>query len=131
MGISTNSGLTSVTGSVTVDPTANQTILKATGTCANIQTTDILTVTAGKVAYIVGFTFSMNNGAGGANLTLKDSDGNVFAKGYVAVNVGTLTSMVFPPGREPALAAGKKMQVQSDGVSATGIAVIYYYEVTA
>jgi len=131
MGISTSSGLTSVTGSVTVDPTANQTILKATGTCANVQTTDIFTVTAGKVAYIVGFTMSFNNGAGGANLTLKDSDGNVFTKGYVAVNTGNMVSMSFAPGREPSLAASKKMQVQSDGVSATGIAVVYYYEVAA
>lgn len=119
-----------IQGAITASPT-RQTVLKAVGHTSSATTTDICTVTAGKTAYLVGYTLSLSSaGAAATQVILKDSDGIVWDEatvvGLASVETTVSKCLSFPQGSEPALAATKKWQIQQVAAGLGDITVFYY-----
>ena len=95
MAVTTQSGNTSVTGSVTtsissiglISPSAGQTMINVTFDAASTDTV-LYTVTAGKTFYCMGYFLSTSTNA---NIGLK-SDGVAVVKGTLSGNTGTSAS---------------------------------------
>jgi hypothetical protein len=126
MTVSTNSGIVSVTGTVTSVPFTAQ--LTCTPANCSANTVDIRTVTAGKICHIV--TIQMDGNGAGNELSVK-TDGGTYLLKNVAVGATVIPYFVtFPVGLELLVAAGVKIQLVG-GVGTTGRCNIYWYETTA
>lgn len=140
MGISTSSGLTSVTGNVTVDVSGGVTFqavptgwTTAEATAVNAATTDIRTVPAGKKLIILWACLTEYVGGAFSGIgRLKDDTGAVF---MVTAGAGTgatgAIALNWPYPSGPTVAAGQKLQVQNTAASTTATVNVAYIEVDA
>lgn len=104
------------------------TLLKASANATNTTAT-IATVTAGKTAYLIGFTLSTGSTSGSTISSIKDDLGGVYARIIHTSNGQQSITWAAPMGYGLPLAATKLFQVTSDNAVCSAYATIYYIEV--
>jgi hypothetical protein len=126
MTVSTNSGIVSVTGTVT--STAALYALSCSSASCSANTVDLKTVTAGKVCHVVAITL---DGNGSGNEMSVKTDGGTYLLKDAAVGATVVPIYIsFPQGATVDVAAGVKIQLVG-GVGTTARANIWWYETTA
>ena len=127
MGISLGSGITSVTGSVTVTaesglPAVGTTQTQKNGTATGAAGTNIITVTAGKTFYCLGFIIGNGNGTA-RNMTLYDGTTT-----YINTHVAAGTSVSATGGVLFTVAAGLSLKINTNSGAADAYAAVWGYE---
>jgi len=136
MSQSIQSGVTTVTGSVTATAPANVALLKGTASAVFNTTTTLATITAGKTGHIVGWTLNAyaETSPGGTTQYSINANGVAMDR-LTTANTGALSphnvvsNVVLPAGHSIDVAAGQTITATA-GANGRCNAAVWYYETT-